>query len=141
MTGSAVLLEIAERLWNGEGSTDVGGHHPVTQDLGLAEVADRTAFSASFGNICAFATDDGLLLVDTGNQVMAAGNHERIRGWNAERLGTVVYTHGHIDHVFGMAPVRGGGARRTAGSRPTSSPTSSCRRASSATCSPLGTTA
>ncbi len=100
----ADLLEIAERLWNGEGSTDVGGHHPVTQDLGLAEVADRTAFSASFGNICAFATDDGLLLVDTGNQVMAAGNHERIRGWNADRLGTVVYTHGHIDHVFGMAP-------------------------------------
>jgi alkyl sulfatase BDS1-like metallo-beta-lactamase superfamily hydrolase len=100
----ADLLEIAERLWSGEGSTDVGGHHPVTQDLGLAEVADRTAFSASFGNICAFDTDDGLLLVDTGNQVMAAGNHERIRGWNAERLGTVVYTHGHIDHVFGMAP-------------------------------------
>jgi len=100
----ADLLEIAERLWNGEGSTDVGGHHPVTQDLGLAEVADRTAFSASFGNVCAFATDDGLLLVDTGNQVMAASNHERIRGWNADRLGTVVYTHGHIDHVFGMAP-------------------------------------
>ena len=47
----ADLLEIAERLWNGEGSTDVGGHHPVTQDLGLAEVADRTAFSASFGNM------------------------------------------------------------------------------------------
>ena len=40
----ADLLDIAERLWNGEGSTDVGGHHPVTQDLGLAEVADRTAF-------------------------------------------------------------------------------------------------
>jgi alkyl sulfatase BDS1-like metallo-beta-lactamase superfamily hydrolase len=100
----ADLLEIAEQLWNGEGSTDVGGHHPVTQDLGLAEVTHRTAFSASFGNICAFDTDEGLLLVDTGNQVMAAGNHERIRGWNTERLGTVVYTHGHIDHVFGMAP-------------------------------------
>jgi alkyl sulfatase BDS1-like metallo-beta-lactamase superfamily hydrolase len=103
----ADVLEIAEQLWNGEGSTDVGGHHPVTQDLGLAEVADRTAFSASFGNICAFATDDGLLLVDTGNQVMAAMNHERIRGWNTHRLGTVVYTHGHIDHVFGMAPFDG----------------------------------
>lgn len=100
----ADLLEIAERLWQGVGTTDVGGHHPVTQDLGLAEVADRTAFSASFGNICGFATDDGLLLVDTGNQLMAASNHERIRGWNTERLGTVVYTHGHIDHVFGLAP-------------------------------------
>ena len=65
----ADLLELAERLWNGESSTD--GHHPVTQDLGLAEVADRTAFNAAFGNISAFATDDGLLLVDTGNQFFA----------------------------------------------------------------------
>lgn len=100
----ADLLEIAERLWNGEGSTDLGGHHPVTQDLGLAEVAPRTAFNAAFGNICAFATDDGLLLVDTGNQVFAATNHERIREWNAERLTHVVFTHGHIDHVFGLGP-------------------------------------
>ncbi|HET7722076.1 MAG TPA: alkyl sulfatase dimerization domain-containing protein, partial [Acidimicrobiales bacterium] len=92
-----------ERLWQGEASTDLGGHHPVTQDLGLAEVADRTAFTAAFGNICAFATDDGLLLVDTGNQVQAQMNHERVRGWNAERLHTAVYTHGHIDHVFGIA--------------------------------------
>ncbi len=98
------LLEIAERLWNGDGSTDVAGGHPVTQDLGLAEVADRTAFNAAFGNISAFATDDGLLMVDTGNQVFASTNHDRIRAWNTERLGTVVYTHGHIDHVFGMAP-------------------------------------
>jgi alkyl sulfatase BDS1-like metallo-beta-lactamase superfamily hydrolase len=98
----ADLLDIADRLWTGEASTD--GHHPVTQDLGLAEVADRTAFSASFGNISAFDTDDGLLLVDTGNQIMAASNHERIRGWNQDRLGTVVFTHGHIDHVFGLAP-------------------------------------
>ena len=100
----ADLLQLAERMWNGEGSPDGGGHHPVTQDLGLAEVADRTAFNAAFGNISAFATDDGLLLVDTGNQVFAGTNHERLRAWATERLGTVVYTHGHIDHVFGMAP-------------------------------------
>ncbi len=98
----ADLLELADRLWEGTASTE--GHHPVTQDLGLAEVADRTAFNVAFGNIVACATDDGLLLVDTGNQVFAATNHERIRGWNAERLGTVVFTHGHIDHVFGLGP-------------------------------------
>ena len=98
----ADLLDLAERLWNGEASTD--GHHPVTLDLGLAEVADRTAFNASFGNVSAFATDEGLLLVDTGNQIFAPANFERIRGWNTERLGTVVFTHGHIDHVFGLAP-------------------------------------
>ena len=63
----ADLLEIAERLWQGEASTDLSSHHPVTQDVGLAEVADRTAFNVAFGNISAFATDEGLLLVDTGN--------------------------------------------------------------------------
>jgi alkyl sulfatase BDS1-like metallo-beta-lactamase superfamily hydrolase len=100
----ADLLEIAERLWQGEASTDLQGHHPVTQDLGLTEVADCTAFNAAFGNVSAFATDDGLLLVDTGNQIFAATNHERLRAWNGERLHTVVFTHGHIDHVFGLAP-------------------------------------
>ncbi len=98
----ADLLETAERLWNGEASTE--GHHPVTTDAGLAEVAERTAFICAFGNVSAFATDEGLLLVDTGNQLFADANHERIRGWNQDRLHTVVFTHGHIDHVLGLGP-------------------------------------
>jgi alkyl sulfatase BDS1-like metallo-beta-lactamase superfamily hydrolase len=106
----ADLLELADRLWNGEAGTD--GHHPVTQDLGLAEVADRTAFSAAFGNIGAFVTDDGLLLVDTGNQIMAGVNHERVRAWTDAALGTAVYTHGHIDHVFGLGPYEAEGRGR-----------------------------
>ena len=44
------------------------------------------------------------MLVDTGNQVLAGTNHEAIRGWTDLPLDTVVYTHGHIDHVFGLAP-------------------------------------
>lgn len=70
----------------------------------MAEVADRTAFNAAFGNISAFDTDDGLLLVDTGNQVFAQTNFDRIREWTAKPLTTAVFTHGHIDHVFGLAP-------------------------------------
>ncbi len=100
----AELLEIAERLWQGETSTEADGHHPVTLDVGMAEVADRTAFNTAFGNSCAFATDDGLLLVDTGNEVFARANHERIRGWSTDRAHTVVFTHGHIDHVLGLGP-------------------------------------
>ena len=96
------LLELAERLWNGEASTDL--RHPVVQDLGLAEVAPRTAFNGAFGNVSAFATDDGLLLVDTGTELFAAANHERVRGWNRDRLTTVGWTHGHVDHVMGLGP-------------------------------------
>jgi alkyl sulfatase BDS1-like metallo-beta-lactamase superfamily hydrolase len=104
------VLELAERLWNGEASTEL--RNPVVQDLGLAEVAPRTAFNAAFGNICAFATDDGLLLVDTGAELFAAANHERLRGWSTERLGTVVFTHGHVDHVFGLGPFEAEAADR-----------------------------
>src|SRR3546814_5613883 len=67
----ADMLEAAERLWHGGASTEVGQSHPVTHDLGLAEVADRTAFNAAFGNIAAFDTDEGLLLIDTGNEIFA----------------------------------------------------------------------
>ena len=28
--------------------------------------------------------------------------HEALRGWSALRLNTAIYSHGHIDHVFGV---------------------------------------
>jgi alkyl sulfatase BDS1-like metallo-beta-lactamase superfamily hydrolase len=99
---AASVLELTDRLWTGEVTT--GEVHPVRGHRGLEEVADRTGFIASFGNVAAFSTDDALVLVDTGNQVLAGANHEAVRGWTDLPLDTVVYTHGHIDHVFGMAP-------------------------------------
>lgn len=96
------VLDLTDRLWSGEVS--VGEVHPVGGHRGLDEVADGIGFIASFGNVSAFATDDALVLVDTGNQVLAGANHEAVRGWTDLPLDTVVYTHGHIDHVFGMAP-------------------------------------
>ena len=50
-----------------------------------------------------FATDDGLVLVDTGSAPLARAVHEEVRGWSSGRLHTAVYSHGHIDHVFGVA--------------------------------------
>src|SRR3546814_13749984 len=91
----ADMLEAAERLWHGGASTEVGQSHPVTHDLGLAEVADRTAFNAAFGNIAAFDTDEGLLLIDTDNEIFEATNNERIRAWNADPPRPDAYTHRH----------------------------------------------
>ena len=99
---AASVLDLTDKLWTGE--VTVGEVHPVGGHRGLDEVADGTGFIASFGNVVAFATDDALVLVDTGNQVLAGTNHEAVRGWTDLPLDTVVYTHGHIDHVFGMAP-------------------------------------
>jgi alkyl sulfatase BDS1-like metallo-beta-lactamase superfamily hydrolase len=97
------ILTLADKLWRGE--VDPAGHHPVSaQNLGdLAEVTDGVAFLPSFANVSAFSTEDGLVLVDTGSAPLARVVHQQVRRWRpADRLNTAVYSHGHIDHVFGV---------------------------------------
>ena len=81
-------------------------------DGDLDEVGPGIAFVPSFGNIAAFAVDEALVLVDTGNGPFATHNHAKVRAWTDLPLDTAVYTHGHIDHVLGLEPVRGRGPRR-----------------------------
>lgn len=95
------VLEVADRLWRGD--IDIASLHPVGGYLGgLAEVADGVAFVPSFANVSAFSTPDGLVLVDTGSTFVAAAVHGELRRWSPARLDTAIYSHGHIDHVFGV---------------------------------------
>jgi alkyl sulfatase BDS1-like metallo-beta-lactamase superfamily hydrolase len=94
------VLAVADRLWNGEVTTSE--IHPLRPTPGLAEVADGVAFVPSFANVSAISTDEGLVLVDTGSALVAEQVHGILRGWSAGRLHTAVYSHGHIDHVFGV---------------------------------------
>jgi alkyl sulfatase BDS1-like metallo-beta-lactamase superfamily hydrolase len=95
------VLEQADKLWRGE--IDIESVHPVGGYLGgLAEVGDDVAFVPSFANVSAFKTEDGLVLVDTGSSFVATAVHDELRTWSPERLHTAVYSHGHIDHVFGV---------------------------------------
>jgi alkyl sulfatase BDS1-like metallo-beta-lactamase superfamily hydrolase len=94
------LLEVADRLWRGE--IDIADHHPFRIGAEAAEVGDGTLFVSSFGNVSALATDDGLLLVDTGSQALAQSVFGAVREWSRARVDTAVYSHGHIDHVFGV---------------------------------------
>src|SRR5487761_1343993 len=93
-------LELADSLWRGE--LETSHHHPVTQAGELVEVADGVAFVPSFANVSAIETDDGLFLVDTGSSFAAPGVHAQLRRWSPARLDTAVFSHGHIDHVFGV---------------------------------------
>ena len=99
MTGSE-LLELADALWNGR--EQIEEHHPVGYTGTLIEVAERTAFVPSFANVTAFETEDGLVLVDTGGLLIASVVHEQIRSWSEQPLHTAIYSHGHVDHVFGV---------------------------------------
>jgi alkyl sulfatase BDS1-like metallo-beta-lactamase superfamily hydrolase len=94
------ILELADKIWTGE--ERIEDHHPFAPTAELAEIDERTAFVQSFANVSAVRTDDGLVLVDTGSQPMARRVHETLRSWSGDRLHTAVYSHGHIDHVFGV---------------------------------------
>jgi alkyl sulfatase BDS1-like metallo-beta-lactamase superfamily hydrolase len=96
------VLGLTDRLLRGEVSVE--DVNPVVFDGDLDEVAPGIAFVPSFGNIAAFAVDEALVLVDTGNRVMAERNHAKVRGWSALPVDTAVFTHGHIDHVLGLGP-------------------------------------
>lgn len=76
--------------------------HPVQAWGGLAEVANGVALAPLLANVSAVDTADGLFLVDTGSSMMAAEIHRIVRLWSPSRLHTAVYSHGHVDHVFGV---------------------------------------
>ena len=103
--GAAVLLELADRLWQGD--EPIEQHHPVGYTGQLAALAEDTAFLPSFANVTAFETTDGLVLVDTGGYVIAPQVHEQIRAWSDQPLHTAIYSHGHVDHVFGVPHFEG----------------------------------
>jgi alkyl sulfatase BDS1-like metallo-beta-lactamase superfamily hydrolase len=94
------VLALAERLWRGEVATSE--FHPVSHLGGLAEICDGVAFLPAFANVSAVRTQDGLVLVDTGSSLAATAIHDDLRHWTDQRLHTAIYSHGHIDHVFGV---------------------------------------
>lgn len=97
--GTADLFELSDAILRGE--TDIAHHHPFAPSNQLAEAGDGVAFVDSFANVSAFSTPDGLCLVDTGSMFAAPAIHAAVRSWSPDRLASAVYTHGHIDHVFG----------------------------------------
>jgi glyoxylase-like metal-dependent hydrolase (beta-lactamase superfamily II) len=94
------VLELADRLFTGE--TTVAEHHPFRASGQLAEIQAGLAFVDTFANSAAVDTDDGLVVVDTSSVFDSARAHEAIRRWSGSRLDTAVFTHGHVDHVFGV---------------------------------------
>src|SRR5436305_1127179 len=96
------VLDLAERLWTGEVTVET--HHPVGGGAGgVVEIADGIAFWHGFSNSTIARTDAGLVMVDSGDPLLGRLLHEQVRGWQPDvALHSAVYSHGHIDHVFGI---------------------------------------
>jgi alkyl sulfatase BDS1-like metallo-beta-lactamase superfamily hydrolase len=96
------VIDLAERAWRGElADTQV---HPATALVGLEELAPGLAFMSAFSNVGVVDTADGLVLVDTSSVFHARELFQGVRRWSPRPVHTAVYTHGHVDHVFGLRP-------------------------------------
>jgi len=100
------LLKRTDRLWSGEASTSNPEFHPFGGPRILEELAPGIALFKAFVNVTAVKTDDGLVLVDTGSFHPRAHklSFDAVRCWNPARVHTAVYTHGHVDHAYGLPP-------------------------------------
>jgi glyoxylase-like metal-dependent hydrolase (beta-lactamase superfamily II) len=94
------LLRTADALFTGD--LPIEEHHPFSTSGQLAEVQPGLAFIDAFANCSAIDTDAGIVAVDTSGVFHAKAVHETLRRWSGNRLHTAIFTHGHIDHVFGV---------------------------------------
>jgi alkyl sulfatase BDS1-like metallo-beta-lactamase superfamily hydrolase len=104
------VLELSERAWRGElAGTQV---QPGVALVGFEELAPGLGFLSAFSNVALLETGDGLVLLDTSSLFHAKKLFEETRRWSGARVHTAVYSHGHVDHVFGLAAFESEGSER-----------------------------
>ena len=104
----ADLLGLSARIID-EGITDEPANR-VTQVL--SEVADGIAMVESFSHVITLRTDEGLVCFDTSLERSGAAVVEAIRRWATDPFHSLVYTHGHVDHVGGSGAFLADARRR-----------------------------
>lgn len=67
----------------------------------LSELATDLAVVEAFSHCIVFKTDEGLVTFDTSNEHGGKKCVSAIQSWTHDPFHTVVFTHGHIDHVGG----------------------------------------
>jgi alkyl sulfatase BDS1-like metallo-beta-lactamase superfamily hydrolase len=96
------ILDLAERSWNGDLAES--GIGLLAPSFACEEIAPDLFFVQGFANVSALRTPAGLVLVDTGNWLSAGKSFEAVRAHTPDLVHTAVYTHGHVDHAFGLPP-------------------------------------
>jgi alkyl sulfatase BDS1-like metallo-beta-lactamase superfamily hydrolase len=90
----------AEKAWSGDlGDANV---HPALYVSGHELIEDGLFFVSAFANVTCFKTGEGLVLIDTSSPFSASMVFDAVRSYDKDRVHSAVYTHGHVDHVFGI---------------------------------------
>ena len=98
----ADLLALSERLIN-EGDTETPSNRPTGE---LSEISDEVAVIEAFSHVVVLKSAGVLGLVDTSTSFMAPMCLTSLRSWSGDPADTIVYTHGHVDHVGGAQTFR-----------------------------------
>ena len=72
-------------------------------DLRVEEVANDITVVCAFSHVWAVDSGGGLVLFDTSMEPFGRPAAEALRTWRDDPIDTIVYTHGHVDHVGGAA--------------------------------------
>jgi len=96
------LTDYADDVWNGGADDNIA--QSGSGGSGVLDVADGVGFHPGFGNVITFQAGGELVLFDSGNPMGAPALHTAVRRWSPDPVSTVVFSHGHIDHVFGVGP-------------------------------------
>jgi alkyl sulfatase BDS1-like metallo-beta-lactamase superfamily hydrolase len=107
------ILELADRMWAGEADL-VHEHHPVSMWLPAGEeIAEGLYVRKGTAGANTVDTGDGLVMLDTGGQLDTGPQFAEVRQWRPDApLVAAVYSHHHVDHVFGTAPFEAEAAER-----------------------------
>jgi alkyl sulfatase BDS1-like metallo-beta-lactamase superfamily hydrolase len=98
------VLALVERLWSGESST-VEANPLQTRFTDGEEIAHGLHFYKGLASANTLDTGDGLVMLDTGSAQDTQPLHAAVRRWRPETpLAAAVYSHHHVDHIFGTAP-------------------------------------
>lgn len=94
------LIELSTQII--EGTRDLAEIGPINRITNqLSEIRDDVAVVESFSHSIVFSTDDGLLVFDTSGANTGTKVVDAIRRWRRDPFHSLVYTHGHVDHVGG----------------------------------------
>ena len=96
----ADLLQMSADLIDGR--VDMREAGPINRiNHQLSELSTNVAVVEAFSHSIVFKTDDGLVTFDTSNEHGGTKCVHAIQSWTQDPFNTVVFTHGHIDHVGG----------------------------------------